>query len=195
MLLDTGSQRTYVTEKLAKALNLQLNTPERLAVVTFGSNRPKYLQYTPSKLQLILRQGKPMILDVSVVPNITGKITQTLLCKDDMAFLESEGFENKLADVPPTKSDTYLIEMLIGNDYYFNLLLPRKVDLRPGLWLLQSKLGWALGGRCHTENETVEEPTLLVSTVSIPPMGMRASTHMLTTVDSSMLTYPNLDRF
>lgn len=75
VILDSGSQRTYVTKKLAKALNLQLNTPERLAVVTFGSNRPKYLQFTPNKLQLILRQDKPMILDVSVVPNITGKIT------------------------------------------------------------------------------------------------------------------------
>lgn len=72
-----------------------------------------------------------------------------------MAFLKSEGYENKLADAPPTKSDSYPIEMLIGNDYYFDLLLPRKVDLRPGLWLFQSKLGWILGGRCHIENRNL----------------------------------------
>jgi len=63
VILYSGNQRTYVTEKLAKTINLQLNIPERLAVVTFRSNRPKYLQYTPSKLQFILKQDKLMILD------------------------------------------------------------------------------------------------------------------------------------
>jgi len=81
---------------------------------------------------------------------ITGKITP--LCKDNKAFLKSEGFENTLADACPTKSDSYPIEMLIGNNYYFDLLLPQKVDLRPGLWLFPSKLGWILGGCCYGEN-------------------------------------------
>ena len=129
-----------------------------------------------------------MTLDVSVVPNITGRVTQTPLCKDDITFLMSERFKNKLANVLPAKSDSCPIKMLIENDYYFDLLLPRKIDLRPGLWLFQSKLGWILGGRYHAESDTAGEPTLLVSTVGIPPMGVRPSTHMLTTVDSSLLT-------
>jgi len=70
-ILDSGSQRKYVTEKLAKVLNLKL-APEKLAVVAFGTNRPKYLQYISSKLQLVLKEGNPMTLDVSVVPSITG---------------------------------------------------------------------------------------------------------------------------
>ena len=55
---------------------------------------------------LILKQNEPMILDVSVALDITENITRTLLCKDDMAFLKSEGFENKLADTSPTTSLT-----------------------------------------------------------------------------------------
>ena len=195
MILDSGSQRTYVTEKLAKNLQLQLNSPERLSMVTFGTEKPKYLQYMPSKLQLILKDGNPMVLDVSVVPSITGRITRTPLGDDDTTFLKSEGWESKLADMLPVKSDSSPVEMLIGNDYYFDLLLPRKMDLRPGLCLFQSRLGWILGGRCHTENSALEEPTLLIRTVGIPPMGIRLTTHMLTTVDSSLLTKPNLDRF
>ena len=79
MILDSGSQRTYVTENLAKKLHLQLNSPERLSVVTFGTEKPKYLEYMPSKIQLILKDGSPMILDVSVVPNITDRITRNPL--------------------------------------------------------------------------------------------------------------------
>ena len=73
-----------------------------------------------------------------------------------MAFLKSEGFEKKLGDAFPTKSDSYPIEMLIGNDYYFDLLLPWKVDLRPSLWLFQFELGWILGECCYGENDNVE---------------------------------------
>ena len=69
------------------------------------------------------------------------------------------------------------------------------MDLRPGLCLFQSRLGWILGGQLLTENSASEEPTLLISTMGIPPMGIRLTTHMLTTVDSSLLTKPNLDRF
>ena len=47
IILDSGSQRTYITEKLAKDLNLELQSPEKLAIVTFGTDRPKYIQCNP----------------------------------------------------------------------------------------------------------------------------------------------------
>ena len=137
IMLDSGSQRTYVTENLAKYLNLELKAPERLAVVTFGTERPKYLQYRPSELQLHLKDGKQMTLNVSVIPNITGRINRAPLGQDNVTFIKSEGLETKLADVLPTESECYPVEMLIGNDYYFDLLLPRKIELRPGLCLFQ----------------------------------------------------------
>lgn len=57
IILDSGSQRTYITEKLAERLNLKLKSPEKLSIVTFGTNRPKYIECRPSKLQLILKDG------------------------------------------------------------------------------------------------------------------------------------------
>ena len=119
-----------------------------------------------------------MVLDVSVIPNITGSITRTPSSHDDTTFIKSEGWESKLADVLPVESDSSSVEMCIGNDYYFDLLLPRKMDLRPGLCLFQSRLGWILGGRCHTESSASEEPSLLISTVGIPPMGIILTTHI-----------------
>ena len=99
-----------------------------------------------------------MTLDVSVVPSIMGRITRTPLDQDDLAFNKSEGLESKLADVLPTESECYPVEMLVGNNYYFDLLLPMKIDLRPGLCLFQSRLGWIVGGRYHTDNDTLRQP-------------------------------------
>ena len=36
LILDTGSQRSYITENLAKVLQLKLKQTEKLSVVTFG---------------------------------------------------------------------------------------------------------------------------------------------------------------
>ena len=82
-----------------------------------------------------------MSLKVTVVPSITGKINQIPLKAEDIEFLNREFSADKLADSLPCQMESSTIEMLIGNDYYFELLQPRKTDLGEGLFLFYSKLG------------------------------------------------------
>ena len=44
LILDTGSWRSYITENLAKGLQLKLKQTEKLSVVIFGSKRPKNIK-------------------------------------------------------------------------------------------------------------------------------------------------------
>ena len=136
-----------------------------------------------------------MILDVSVVPNIAGRVSHVPLSPEDMSFLKNEGWESKLANMLPSRAESLAIEMLIGNDYYFDLLLPRKMELGGGLSLMQSKLGWILGGRYQATNDVTELPTLMVNTLGTAPPSTRVTTHMCSTVDVSLLARPNLDQF
>ena len=76
--LDSSSQRTYITEKLAKTLKLDLKSPERLSVVTFGSNKPSQIKYRDTSLQLTLKDGSLMRMETSVVPQITGQVKKVL---------------------------------------------------------------------------------------------------------------------
>ena len=194
LILDSGSQRTYITERLAKDLQLVLHSPEKLTVATFGSNKPKHIKYRPAELQLVLRDGSMTTLKVSVVPHITGKVNRAPLTSEDAAFLKNEGWESKLADSLPNEPESTSIEMLIGNDYYFDLLLPRKMELGGGLSLFHSKLGWIIGGRNPTDTNAVNEPNLLASTIGFIPTNIKASTHMLSNIDLA-LTKPDLDIF
>ena len=41
LILDSGSQRSYIIESMAKRLKLPLDSTERLSVVTFGTDMPK----------------------------------------------------------------------------------------------------------------------------------------------------------
>lgn len=43
MLFDSGSQRTYITENLARKLNLKLGNKSKISLITFGSEKPQPL--------------------------------------------------------------------------------------------------------------------------------------------------------
>ena len=147
LILDSGSQRTYITERLADELKLKLGEPERLSVVTFGVNQPKQIQSQSGQVQLVLKNKDTMALTVNVVPDITGKITCFPLDPEEVEFLKNEGWEKNLADTLPTDTELSPFEMLIGNDYYFELLQPRKTDLGNNLFAFQTKFGWVFGGK------------------------------------------------
>ena len=86
-----------------------------------------------------------MCLDVSVVPNITGRINRFPL-KTQQVDKFGQGM---LADSLPHHTESSTID---GNDYYFDLLEPQKLDMGGGLFLFNSKLGWILGDQ--TVNST-----------------------------------------
>ena len=195
LILDSGSQRTYITDRLAKEMKLEVGPPESISVVTFGMNKSTSIQCRMSKLQLCLKDGTVMSMDVTVVPNITGNITRVPLSSEDAKFLKDESLMCNLADTIPTTTEVFPINMLIGNDYYFDLLQPRKMDLGNGLFLFQSKLGWIFGGRVTTNTEAVSESNLFVGTTAGLPAGMRLATNTLTFSDSSHVAKPDIEKF
>lgn len=139
LILDSGSQRTYVTGKLAKEIKLDLGQSESLSIATFGVNQSTQIQSKSSKLNLILKDGSTLPIKVTVIPDITGKLTYTPLSSSDMKFLKDSSLEDKLADTLVINTESFQVDMLLGNDYYFDLLQPRKIDLGNGLFLFLSK--------------------------------------------------------
>ena len=110
-----------------------------------------------------------MTLEVKVVPSITGKIAHFPLEPEDMEFLKQEGWEKNLADTLPTSIESFNVEMLIGNDYYFELLKPRKIHLSDNLFAFQTKLGWVFGGKTQLADcETIDKSHSAVCTTLMP---------------------------
>ena len=44
LVLDSGTQRTYITEHLADKLNLKGDNEQEIKLVTFGSDKPKTIR-------------------------------------------------------------------------------------------------------------------------------------------------------
>ena len=156
-------------------------------MVAFGTENPQRLQYKPSSLQLVLKDGKVMHLDVSVV------INRVPLKAQHLKFLNNKFGQNVLTDSLPQHTKSSTIDMLVGNYCYFDLLGPQKLDVDDGLFLFNSKLGWILGGR--TESTMTEQDTeshLLVGTVGTDMVDDKVNVHDLNITATSK---PNLELF
>lgn len=57
ILLDCGSQRTYISERLATKLNLNREEETEIRVVTFGSTTSTVIKTPSTKLDIKLNGG------------------------------------------------------------------------------------------------------------------------------------------
>ena len=91
VLLDSGSQRTYITEELAKTLMLEGGDEQEIHLVTFGSTSPKIIKTKSAQLQLKQRDGSLMKITANIVPSITGTIQ-----RQPVAFEPKERFKKMI---------------------------------------------------------------------------------------------------
>ncbi|MCG8033321.1 MAG: DUF1759 domain-containing protein, partial [Candidatus Thiodiazotropha taylori] len=164
LILDSGSQRTYITEKLAEQLQLNKESEEEIKIVTFGSEQPKTIKTKRTTLCLKLKNGQYFQINANVVPVISGSVQ-----RKTMKVNSSENFEHlvsslDLADNIPNECESSSVELLVGNDYYLDIVLSQKIEVQPGLYFLASKLGWILTGRTNDPENNVNETAMLILT-------------------------------
>ena len=190
LLFDSGSQRTYITEHLAEQLKLKRDGHEQIKLATFGTNTPKTIKTTSTEISLKLNNGDYLNIRANIVPTISGNIQRNSvnLASDQIKHLVKSV---ELADSIPSESETSTIELLIGNDYYLDLILSQKVEIQPGLYLLASKLGWILTGRTTDASSDATESSMLCLTYG----NSITNTECLTTVDPVVPTKPDLEDF
>ena len=169
LLLDTGSQRTYITEQLAEKLQLPIKGSETMTVYTFSTSKPRQLQTPVTELRLLMKDGSSLHLRVNVVPKITGTLQRACF---DTKKIEHLLQDMSLADSIPTSKESASIELLLGNDYYCDIFsgdIPM-IQVIPGLNLMASKLGWILTGRVKCQ-DAQSTPSVSMLTYTSSPVS------------------------
>lgn len=189
LLLDSGSQRTYVSKSLAEQLGLKTEKSEEIKIVTFGNNKPKVVKTYSTTLSLKLNDGKFMNISANIVPVISGDLQRKKIDMSSADNLKHLLKSLDLADSIPMEYEITSVDLLIGNDYYLDLTLSQKLEVLPGLYLLSSKLGWILSGRTTSSEENVNSLNMLVLTYGVN----LTETSLFQTCDTSLPQKPNLD--
>ena len=153
-IIDTGSEKSYITKKVSQDLHLTPEKDHDLNVLSFGKEQATPISTKLTKIFLLLQNGATMEIMVNIMPGkITGSIHRPCLSNQDLQFLKP--FEQNLSDKLPEKPEDYHIDLLLGADVSFYLLMPTSpMGLPSGLLLIPSKLGFILSGTTLQKSPT-----------------------------------------
>ena len=164
LLYDNGSQRTYLTEELKKRLSLEAEGSEQLNLNTFGSEQGQRLICNRVKLNIAVENGK----DVEV-----SALTHPTICSPLGSRVDLRFYRLQLAD--RSIDSKVRIDILIGADFYYNLVIGEVLKSSSGPIAISSKLGWLLSGPVASYDSNDNEYTNIASHLIIDSAGSYTS--------------------
>ncbi|KAH7980968.1 hypothetical protein HPB49_020565 [Dermacentor silvarum] len=155
MLLDGGSQRTFIRQEVSRRLNLRVTGEEKLAIYAFGSEKPSE-QRRCHRVECWLRNWRNnarIRIEALEVPAICGDLLQP---PDDCTARIAHEQGLQLADTLPDGYHPGVgVELLIGPDHYWDITTGNVKRLCRNLVVMETAFGWTLQGT---------EPTTSVAT-------------------------------
>ena len=87
-LLDSGSERSYITEEYAERLKLKIVGSEKFLLHRFGETSPKLKRYEVAEFKTKVKEGQTLKFNALIVPQISGRAPDAL--SDDLRKLLTE---------------------------------------------------------------------------------------------------------
>ena len=72
----------------------------------------------------------------------------------------------RLADALPQQTESSTIGVLIGSDYYHEVMSSEKGEVQEGVYFIKSKFAWIISGKTKTNERIHHENTMFVITHS-----------------------------
>ena len=194
VLLDSASQRTFMTDRLAKQLKLVPEHRESLSVSTFGAEKASNINTYVVQFRVKTKDGSHMPMFANVLNQITGNIKRGPIHQKDLEFLQLIP-QNKMADSIPHTLETMAIDLLVGSDYFWDVVGGDKIILPSGIFMLPSKFGYIITGRYpenNCDNQDRSSSTLLVATKTSKVSSDR---NFYCSVNVSLIKNPDLEKF
>ena len=161
IVLDSGSQRSYVTKQVAKDLALTPEWRQQMAM-TFGSREEQSKICDRVVLTLELRNGGTRQLTLFTVP----LICEPLVCQP--VSLCQESFDHliglDLAD-PSGGHSQKEVDILVGSDQYWDLTTGEVRRGHSGPVAINTELGWVLSGPAFPPDQSQPFTSLITHTL------------------------------
>ena len=143
LVMDSGSQRTFLTNRARRALKLNSLTAESLSIKTFGTATDTDSECEVVEFGLETNDGDPLTVTALVVPRICHPLSQQPILQSQEQYAHLANLT--LADTAEA-CDSLEIDLLIGADCYWKLVSGRIVRGRIGPTAIHTRVGWVLSG-------------------------------------------------
>ena len=175
LIFDSGSQKSYVTEELKRALNLPVIAKEKLMIKAFGDSSPKVRECEIVQIGIKCVDGVEVIMTAYVVPVICTPISNQVISgalerHPYLRGLELADFSSE-DELNADKS----VQILIGADFYWRLVDGEiyREDSSP-LVAMKTRLGWVLSGPTEMVSDDLS-PNSHVLNIQVMSLGEHES--------------------
>ncbi|XP_052739788.1 uncharacterized protein LOC128198408 [Bicyclus anynana] len=158
ILLDCGSQRSYIIESFVNSLKLPIIETTNLSIFTFGAKSPHHIESPIVNFNITTRTGIKRLIYANVVPHITRDIKTP---KFDKSVDVRNDIRLKNLTLADDGSRGDEIDILLGNDYYHSLMLQDKISVAQNLFLVNSDFGWVWSGSFNKMPDKSDQLTVL----------------------------------
>lgn len=156
VILDSGSQRSYVTRRVKDALSLVPSNKQSLSIAAFGARRGTQRSYEMVRIVVKGRSGHQQELELFVVPHICDPLMAQSVDVNSSECAHLSQLD--LADTMDSRTPMD-VDVLIGSDVYWSLVTGEIVRGKCGPVAINTKLGWVLSG----PTEPVGSVSLLIT--------------------------------
>ena len=157
IIFDSCSQKTYVSEKLQKSLNLPVVGSDTLLIKTFGETSAKLRKCDIVQFAVHSLDNMRIYVTGYVVPTICSPVSNQIIEVAREAYPHLQGIH--LAD--GTRGSTDLeIDILIGADFYWHFMDGSVIRTNGGPVALSTKLGYVLSGPVGFSTSTETSSTV-----------------------------------
>ena len=164
ILLDPGSQRSYITNKLAKDLRLIPTRNQNVIIKTFGNNTTKEMNVNEYPFCVKSENGIKLYFNGLAVPVICSRLNGQRIdvAREHFDFIKGVNISDTEV------GDSREIDILIGSDYYWTVVngeIQRGTE--NGLVAISSKLGWIFSGPIDEGLETITVANLVTHVMKV----------------------------
>ena len=158
ILLDEGAQNSFITEDLAK--KLEIESTEKIApkISGFGGNEGQVRHLDKANIAIETVDNQRIEIEVIIVPKIAAPI-QTKSQREIKALPYLHGL--RLAH-PICAEDKFNISLLIGADYYWSIV-EDEIIRGNGPTAVKSKIGYLLSGPVLTKNGSTSKQSAMLN--------------------------------
>ena len=164
IILDSGSQRSYLSDRVKNSLSLQPIQSETMSIKTFGSSDDNKLSCDVVNLGFQLKDGDCFELPLFSVPFICEPLSSQDI--DLSAPLYKHLADLDLADCP-CGNGRVEVDILIGCDHYWKFVIPGIIRKEQGPTAINTRLGWVLSGPLAKPTADIDLPVTVFSTHSL----------------------------
>ena len=143
LLLDQCSTRTFIRKDVCVALGISSEADEQLAVNTFGSENPSLQFYGRVRFTIMKIGGAE---EVALSGNMVDTICSPQPSYQLSTLTQFSGLDDDLADEYDPRDACLPISILVGADFYHDIVTDQVVRGNSGPVAISSRLGWLASG-------------------------------------------------